>query len=98
MAATKEELSNQEYMGASAMVDSVDEKIVELAHSIDGRLEKMRARGDISISTSTSIDHAPTMHSPCTPRALFRHSPCTYHALTICSPHARQVSSSKEMT
>ena len=34
-------------MTPSAMVDSADKKIVELAHSIDSRLEEMRARGAI---------------------------------------------------
>jgi len=47
VAATGEELRNKDYLAPSAMVDSADEKIVELAHSIDARLDEMRARGSL---------------------------------------------------
>merc|ERR1719272_920621 len=41
VAATEEELANKEYMAPSAMVDNADEVVIELAHSIDSRLEAM---------------------------------------------------------
>ena len=55
VAATEEELRNKEYLAPSAMVDSADDKIVELAHSIDARLEEMRSRGAL---LETVRDHS----------------------------------------
>mmetsp|Transcript_12176 Transcript_12176/g.24761 ORF Transcript_12176/g.24761 Transcript_12176/m.24761 type:complete len:614 (+) Transcript_12176:42-1883(+) len=49
VAATEEELSNKEYMSPSAMVDNADEVVIDLAHSIDGRLHAMAKEAGLKV-------------------------------------------------
>jgi len=50
-AATDEELGNDEHLSSSAMIDSTDAKVIELAHSIDARIEEMRKQGRLAEAT-----------------------------------------------
>jgi hypothetical protein len=49
VAATEEELGNKEYMAPSAMVDNADDVVIELSHSIDGRLEGMAKEAGLKV-------------------------------------------------
>jgi len=59
VAATEEELANKEYMSPSAMVDNADDVVVELAHSIDSRLEAMAKEGGYKVPGRGETPPAP---------------------------------------
>ena len=59
VAATEEELANKEYVSPSAMVDNADDVVVELAHSIDSRLEAMAKEGGYKVPGRGETPPAP---------------------------------------